>query len=1154
MTGRKAGAFSRFLILLFLTLVPAAASHAQSPSLPSPFVLRQSAVQEQLSALPVAPGGLFAGPSAGVVPGTSRAETAQSLTRGVKRTRSADINPVYLRRMLGAEKLALADGDRVAGAPSQFVLNLFDDAAPHVVLLDSSVDNLGLTVLRGTVVGGGSTILVIDNGKVTAEVSAGARNFTIMPQADGTHRIAEVDKTARPQNHDDGIRPPRDSKDLKPIPPAGAPTPFERKSAVEKPAAGTTLTMLMVYTPGTLAALPNINAVLSLNAAYLNTALQNSQIDAQVQIVGVQQTTYTEPAGHDLGDVLDDATDMVGDFARIHQVRASVGADLIAVFSSAVDPATCGIAWRNDDLDSYSNLSPYTKYGISVISSSCVDGDTFAHEVGHNIGAHHDRFVVPDDQPGPTQYNFGYVDTARRFRDIMSYDDACASMRLVCTQVQYFSNPNITYNGAPLGVVYTAPDAADASKRMREIMPYVAQFSSLLSAPTTPLLSVLVSGTGTVTSSPAGISCGTTCSATFSSGQSVTLTATPAAGWRFQGWSGACTGTTTCTVAMSTARNVTATFVAAITFGPIFASGKSTSESFLRFINTGDTAGTVTVTLSDYNTGNVLTTWNSGTIAAHAAPQYPISALETGIPAATKPLYYVARVESTMTGGAQHILFKPGDGTLTNLSTCDANVTANAGQVSHVHSTITGAAGFPSSVFVVNTSTDDATATLGIYDYRDGAKLGTFPRSVAAKGQAVLSAATIETNAHITPISARPFYIVRIENDFPGFLQNLVNNTAVGVITDMTTICAFDTVPDPSATVPVLDAGPIYSTAQSDSQSFLRFLNTGSTAGTVAVTLRNYLTGDKLGQWISDPIAPNAAQQFTISMPETAVSGAKPQYYAAQIESQIAGSFAHILWKPSNGTLTNLSTCGAGIATDPQIAMDVDSSLTGAAGYPSTIVFNNTGTTATAVRVGIYRYNDGVKLGTYTTTSAVPANGQLHVSMDIIEAGAGITPQSNVPFYVVKVESPFTGFLQHLVNNQQASVLTDMTTICRLPARSATYADCSFFAGSGCNTAVGSTTIGELKEAGGYANYNVGLTAGQAYTLEVRGASTSDGTLVRPYLFVIRSGSVVAQSGSGGSGNNVRLSFTPTITGTYTLQVTAEIYSDNAGSFKVIVQ
>jgi hypothetical protein len=67
-------------------------------------------------------------------------------------------------------------------------------------------------------------------------------------------------------------------------------------------------------------------------------------------------------------------------------------------------------------------------------------------------------------------------------------------------------------------------------------------------------------GSGTVTSHPAGISCGSTCSHSFDYGTKVILTATHATGTGFTGWKGACTGTGKCTVTMKQARSVTATF------------------------------------------------------------------------------------------------------------------------------------------------------------------------------------------------------------------------------------------------------------------------------------------------------------------------------------------------------------------------------------------------------------------------------------------------------------------------------------------------------------------------------------------------------------------------------------------------------------------
>ncbi len=71
-------------------------------------------------------------------------------------------------------------------------------------------------------------------------------------------------------------------------------------------------------------------------------------------------------------------------------------------------------------------------------------------------------------------------------------------------------------------------------------------------------------GSGTVTSAPAGINCGTDCTENYNSGTSVTLTASPAGGSTFAGWSGSgCSGTGSCTVSMTQDRNVTATFTLA---------------------------------------------------------------------------------------------------------------------------------------------------------------------------------------------------------------------------------------------------------------------------------------------------------------------------------------------------------------------------------------------------------------------------------------------------------------------------------------------------------------------------------------------------------------------------------------------------------------
>jgi phospholipase C len=66
------------------------------------------------------------------------------------------------------------------------------------------------------------------------------------------------------------------------------------------------------------------------------------------------------------------------------------------------------------------------------------------------------------------------------------------------------------------------------------------------------------SGSGTVTSRPGGINCGTTCTANFPSGTQVSLTAAPSANSYLVSWT-ACSGMGVCTVMLNSAETVTGT-------------------------------------------------------------------------------------------------------------------------------------------------------------------------------------------------------------------------------------------------------------------------------------------------------------------------------------------------------------------------------------------------------------------------------------------------------------------------------------------------------------------------------------------------------------------------------------------------------------------
>lgn len=118
-------------------------------------------------------------------------------------------------------------------------------------------------------------------------------------------------------------------------------------------------------------------------------------------------------------------------------------------------------------------------------------------------------------------------------------------------------------------------------------------------------------GTGTVTSLPVGINCGSECEAEFEEGVEVTLTATPASGSVFAGWSGAgCSVTGTCIVTMSEAKEVTATFNLISRTLTITDAGTGTGEVKCKF--NGGSAGACTSPQPNGTTVEIIATADAG--------------------------------------------------------------------------------------------------------------------------------------------------------------------------------------------------------------------------------------------------------------------------------------------------------------------------------------------------------------------------------------------------------------------------------------------------------------------------------------------------------------------------------------------------------------
>lgn len=121
---------------------------------------------------------------------------------------------------------------------------------------------------------------------------------------------------------------------------------------------------------------------------------------------------------------------------NVHSLRNQYMADIVVLLVD--DNQYCGVA----------TLLAQQTTAFAVVNYQCATTNiTFAHEIGHLMGAQHDPFVN-DDNPH-FDYGYGYVDPNNQWRTIMAYGNACNN----CARIPYWSNPNVNHpiTNQPMG-------------------------------------------------------------------------------------------------------------------------------------------------------------------------------------------------------------------------------------------------------------------------------------------------------------------------------------------------------------------------------------------------------------------------------------------------------------------------------------------------------------------------------------------------------------------------------------------------------------------------------------------------------------------------------------------------------------------------------
>jgi hypothetical protein len=218
--------------------------------------------------------------------------------------------------------------------------------------------------------------------------------------------------------------------------------------------------LLSMYTPQARDAaggVAEIEAQIQAAVDNANLAFSNSQVNARYTLV------HTALANrNDTGNMSSDLSWLAGDAATA-TLRNQYGADMVSLIV-ANGGSSCGIGYV------MRNPGPgFASSAFQVTDRDCAVGNlTFAHEHGHNLGLEHD----PANGPAPTSasypWSFGHFVNGS-FRTVMSYSSPCANG---CTRVAYFSNPSVSYLGAPTGII----DQRDNARTSNLTTPIAAAF------------------------------------------------------------------------------------------------------------------------------------------------------------------------------------------------------------------------------------------------------------------------------------------------------------------------------------------------------------------------------------------------------------------------------------------------------------------------------------------------------------------------------------------------------------------------------------------------------------------------------------------------------------------------------------------------------
>lgn len=334
------------------------------------------------------------------------------------------------------------------GEPAEVVLPLPEETV-RVKVDPVPAEVLGLTSEQSAWVGyteDGSELFIMRLGRSYEAQFSGPRLIYRIRSVDGVKGTLEIYDAQRfREAPNDGVRGP-ESPTRGPSGDAACTDPASR------------IDIMVFYTPEARngsGGVADIENEIAFAVGRTNLAYANSDASHRLNLVSVDLANFNEPAdGVDSNALLGDLQNTAdGVLDTVHGTRDSVKADLVSLIYEVDDSTWCG--WGNTVENANADTTDHRAF--SVVKRSCASSNlSFPHEVGHNLGALHDR-----DNAGASSlgYNFGHIEpdptsALSPWRTVMSYSDPCGDQSDTgfCQRVAWFSNPDVDRSGDATGV------------------------------------------------------------------------------------------------------------------------------------------------------------------------------------------------------------------------------------------------------------------------------------------------------------------------------------------------------------------------------------------------------------------------------------------------------------------------------------------------------------------------------------------------------------------------------------------------------------------------------------------------------------------------------------------------------------------------------